>query len=301
MEYPIIIRAKKEPPLDLFAKDLSSKANKGENENIIFDLLKENKLPVYSNHFINPYHPDIVIIDKENKLLIDIEIDEPYSYDGELTHYFENECDSERNLYFHEKGIHIIRFSERQVVNHPKSCFRIIDLFIKSLTDPKQELTLKNSCKRISEPRWTKELSNLLHQNKSRRQYPYDIIFPKKDINIKKIDKSIDYFINPVLKEISEDDMLVLPAIVNRVKNYSTGEIGFSYFGLRYSNSDYVGLCTELSNEVSIVLEYSDEYPFFEKYFLERIRFLDNDNVCLPIIIIKKGPNRDSFVIELLK
>lgn len=301
MEYPIIIRATTEPSLDLFAKDLSSKANKGENEAVLFDLLKENNLPVYSNHFINPYHPDIVILDKEHKLLIDIEIDEPYSYEGELTHYFENERDRERNLYFQKKGIHIIRFSERQVVNHPKSCFRIIDLFIKSLTDQKQKLILINSCKRISEPHWTKDFSNLLYQNKSRRQYPYDIVFSKKDINIKKIDKSIDYFINPVLKELSEDDMLVIPTIVNRVKNYSTSEIGFSYFGLRYSNADYSGLSTELSNEATLVLEDSVESTFFEKYFLERIQFLDNDNVCLPIIIIKKGQYRDSFIMEFLK
>jgi very-short-patch-repair endonuclease len=301
MEYPKIILAEDEPSSDLFEKNLCSNANKGENENVLFDLLKEKKLPVYSNHLINPYHPDIVIIDKAKKIIIDIEIDEPYSYDGELTHYFENEKDNERDIYLQEKGIHIIRFSERQVVYHSKSCLRIIDLFIKSLIDQKLELTLKNLCKSISEPHWTKEFSKLLQQNKSRRQYPYDIIFPKRDIMVKKIDRSIEIFINPVLKELTEDDILVLPAIINRVKKYSTKEICFSYFGLPYSNSEYSGISTILSNEVTLVLEDSVEYPFFEKYYFERIQFQDSDEICLPIFIIKKGSNRDSFVMEFLK
>jgi len=43
------------------------------------------------------------------------------------------------------------------------------------------------------------------------------------------------------------------------------------------------------------------EYPFFEKYFLERILFIDNENVCLPIIIVKEGHNHSSYVLEFLK
>ncbi|OFY71466.1 MAG: hypothetical protein A2Y71_02565 [Bacteroidetes bacterium RBG_13_42_15] len=301
MEYPIIIRAILEPSIDLFAKNLSSKANTGDNEYAIFEILKDKKLPVYTNHYIKPYNPDIVVLDKNNRLIIDIEIDEPYSNSGDPTHYLGNNHDTKRNSFFYEKGIHIIRFSEKQVVNHANICYLIIDLFIKSLNDSKCESTLKHWCKKISEPQWTKEYSKLLGQNKSRKQYPFDIVFSKEDIHIKKIINPLDYFITPVLKELSTDDKIEIPTIINHIKNHSTGEVGFSYFGLHFSNSEYSGESTELTKEVRKVFKESIEYPFFEKYFLERIQFIDNENVCLPIIIVKEGHNHSSYVLELLK
>jgi len=300
MEFPIIIRATKEPRSEMFLKSLSSKANKGESEYELFEFLQNKKVPVFANQFINPYNPDILIIDKNLKLLIDIEIDEPYSKSGKPTHFIGNDFDIKRNLFLNEKGVHIIRFSEKQIFTNLNLCYLIIDLFIKSLKDHKNESALKYWCKEISEPQWTKKQSELLCQNRARDIYPFDIIFAKEPIHKIMIDIPVDFYINPILKVLSTDDIIEIPTLVNRIKNHSTEEICYSYYGLHFSNSEYNGNCQELTT-VRIVNKDSFEYPYFDKYFRNRIQFNDKSYECIPFIIIKSGTNDDSRDIKLIE
>lgn len=300
MEYPIIIRATQEPRSELFDKHLGSEPNKGESEDEFFKYLKNKNLPVFINQFINPYAPDILFLDKKLMLLIDIEIDEPYSKSGVLTHYFGNEFDNKRNLFLSKIGIHIIRFSEKQVICFVNVCCLIIDLFIKSLKEPKYEFTLEFWRKKISEPQWTKKKSELLFHNKARDLYPFDIIFEKESKNILKIDKPMNHFTDKVLREISINDIIEIPILINRIKNQSTNEVGFSYYGLHFSNSEYA-VCKQENTTVRLVMKCDFEYPFFEKHFSERILFNDKSYECMPFIIVKSGPNNYSRDVKFIQ
>jgi very-short-patch-repair endonuclease len=300
MEFPIIIRAIQEPRLEMFDRYLGHKVNKGESEYDLFEYLRNKKLPVFANQFINPYFPDILILNKKQKFLIDIELDEPYSKLGKPTHYIGNDLDNKRNRFLNDKGVHIIRFSEKQVISNVNLCYLIIDLFIKSLKDLQNESTLLYWCNKISEPQWTRKQSELLCQNRAREIYPFDIIFEEEPIHKIKIDKPMEYLIDPVLKVLSTDDIIEIPTLINRIKNNLTKEIGFSYYGLHFSNSEYNGNCQELT-KVRIVQKDSYDFPFFEKYFHERILFRDKNYECIPFMIIKSGPNHDSCDIKLLK
>ena len=300
MEYPIIIRATDEVNFEMINNQLTSNANTGESEYSLFEHLKNKNLPVYKNQLINHFTPDILVYDKKIKLLIDIEIDEPYSKSGIPRHYIGFSSDQEKNLFFEKNGIHIIRFSERQVVSNLNICYLIVDLFIKSMKEPKYETTLKHWCRRISEPRWTKEYSKLLLQNKARDVYPFNIIFENDSINIIKIGKPINFFTDPVLSELSTDDTIEIPTLVNRIKNLSTGELGFSYYGIPFTNSEYNGRSQEIT-KVRFVLKDNFEYPYFEKYFFERIIFNDHDSECVPFMIVKTGQNHNSNYVILIK
>lgn len=74
--------------------------------------------------------PDFAYIDNENKIFLDIEIDEPYTIlTKEPIHYIGK--DRERNISFINGGWGVIRFSEFQIVNQPESCCKFISLYLK--------------------------------------------------------------------------------------------------------------------------------------------------------------------------
>ncbi len=84
--------------------------------------------------FDHPYTADFTYIDSLLKLYIDIELDEPYAYNSkEPTHYLGAWKDDNRNNFFLGKGWLVIRFSEEQVVRHPKSCCKTIASAISSV------------------------------------------------------------------------------------------------------------------------------------------------------------------------
>lgn len=84
--------------------------------------------------FDHPYTADFTYIDSSLKLHIDIELDEPYAYNTkEPTHYLGARKDDNRNDFFLGKGWLIIRFSEDQVVRHPKSCCKTVAQAIASV------------------------------------------------------------------------------------------------------------------------------------------------------------------------
>jgi hypothetical protein len=86
-------------------------------------------------NFKCPYTADFTYIDKEIKLFIDIEIDEPYIYNTrEPIHYIGYWKDQIRNDFFNNKGWIVIRFSEEQVVRYPDSCCKFIAQQIAEIT-----------------------------------------------------------------------------------------------------------------------------------------------------------------------
>lgn len=86
-------------------------------------------------NFKRPYTADFTYIDKEIKLFIDIEIDEPYIYNTrEPIHYIGYWKDKIRNDFFNNKGWIVIRFSEEQVVRYPDSCCKFIAQQIAEIT-----------------------------------------------------------------------------------------------------------------------------------------------------------------------
>ena len=86
-------------------------------------------------NFERPYTADFTYIDKEIKLFIDIEIDEPYIYNTrEPRHYIGYWKDKIRNDFFNNKGWIVIRFSEEQVVRYPDSCCKFIAQQIAEIT-----------------------------------------------------------------------------------------------------------------------------------------------------------------------
>ncbi|HET7116959.1 MAG TPA: hypothetical protein VFI29_10740 [Hanamia sp.] len=78
----------------------------------------------------NPLYPDFVF--REENLLVDIEIDEPYIYSSKLpTHYYKS--DEGRNYQFIMRDWFVIRFSEEQVLKYPKTCILFLKSFLNSL------------------------------------------------------------------------------------------------------------------------------------------------------------------------
>jgi hypothetical protein len=102
------------------------------------------------------YYPDILVIDKESQLVFDIEIDEPYvGRNGMPTHCLtDNEFnpERERNRYFTERGIVVIRFAEEQIVKHIDACVEVIN----SLVD--QYINSTSNSFIFPENTWKKEM-----------------------------------------------------------------------------------------------------------------------------------------------
>jgi len=83
------------------------------------------------------YYPDIAIV--INNIIIDVEIDEPYTFDEKKEiHYIDDKgihIDKERDNFFLGKNWFVLRFSEEQTVKHADTCVELISLvaqFIKT-------------------------------------------------------------------------------------------------------------------------------------------------------------------------
>ena len=100
----------------------------GKSESFFFDFIKND----FTGKIFNdktfrdtPYKPDILIHDSYNNIIINIEIDEPYSIiSGEPIHF--QDADTNRNSYFLSKGWFIIRFAEEQIVKQPEICRTLV-------------------------------------------------------------------------------------------------------------------------------------------------------------------------------
>jgi hypothetical protein len=95
-------------------------------------ILTEQALSLHESY--NPIYPDFVY--RNENLLIDIEIDEPYVYSSQMpTHY--HEYDRDRNYQFIRRDWFIIRFSEEQVIKYPEICISFLIKFIELINKGK--------------------------------------------------------------------------------------------------------------------------------------------------------------------
>lgn len=120
--------------------------------------------------------PDMTYCDATRKLMIAIEVDEPYVHGtGEPIHCGRE--DDERNEKFTRMGWIVVRFSEQQVVKHTRACVRFIDQLCHDLCTLEQLIDAaeyeKGHCfpKQAREPRWTYEEARQMAANGHRESY----------------------------------------------------------------------------------------------------------------------------------
>jgi len=108
---------------------------------------------------INAYVPDFIFQHLKSNLVIDIEIDEPYS-DGKPIHAFDINTDSKRNKYFTSLNWFVIRFSERQILTEPLACCFEIALLIKDYIGDSRYFNKLREAKEVDRDRvWTTKIA----------------------------------------------------------------------------------------------------------------------------------------------
>lgn len=217
--YPILLRAANSFPVQPEPDSYIIAENPVERS--FYGLLKE-KFPqkLFLNRKVNfntfSYFPDISFIDINLKIYIDIEIDEPYSRSGELTHYIESVRDSTRDNMFQQNGWHILRFSEKQILYHPSACVSILDLFIGQIIR-NESILLPSNYSFLKHSGWTKDESSFLKEHSIRDYYNYEVsIINQEEIKVllrfASIDEMFEYIILKNFKDFNvEKDIVFLP------------------------------------------------------------------------------------------
>ena len=133
-----------------------------------------DSLSLFIGNYSKPFEPDIAYIDTQKGIFVDIEIDEPYSgWERKPIHYkTENgTIDDLRNHYFTERGWTVIRFSEKQVHKHPKSCLkRVYQLLNKMDVTITMPQSLATEADISLEDMWTKKQAESMEQNDEREK-----------------------------------------------------------------------------------------------------------------------------------
>ena len=129
-----------------------------------------------------PYEPDFVLYDEKLNLFIDVEIDEPYDgYSRLVTHIIEGN-DSVRDVFFKESGWVVVRFTEKQVHQHPDQCIRTLRNIVDTLRGKNRPLppTVEE------EKRWNRRQAIEWERNLYREKY-LGIQFFLKQVRTRKI------------------------------------------------------------------------------------------------------------------
>ena len=130
----------------------------------------------YSNTKIkSAYSPDFIVHHEHSGLWIDVEIDEPYTYDDEPIHYLDCENDLRRNKYFTDRGWIVIRFTERQVSLYPQSCCKEIAFLLCFYTGDCGYLKGLEAVPHLTrEPKWSSSTARHMATQNYRSNYrPY--------------------------------------------------------------------------------------------------------------------------------
>lgn len=132
-------------------------------------LIKYSKYKVLKNTKYRYYYPDILLVDETNNVLLDIEIDEPYSFDKKEPIHF-SEKDSNRDTYLAVHNLMTVRFSEEQILNFPEYCLQVIEgtianfLSLKDVEDFDKSIIYKHKS-----PAWNYESAISLANQHSRK------------------------------------------------------------------------------------------------------------------------------------
>ncbi len=155
-------------------------APKGKAEDKFGDCLKQyfpgkihSGLTLNIPDYPHPYTPDFAYLDSSLKLHIDIELDEPYAHNTkEPTHYLRAWKDDNRNDFFLGKGWLVVRFSEEQVVRHPKSCCKTVAQAIASVLGNTSVLNQFTNIPDLQTMRqWTQSEAEVMAANDHRNTY----------------------------------------------------------------------------------------------------------------------------------
>lgn len=128
-ELEIFLKAIK--PHISFAKTTQN-SNRGKTEIYFLEKLHSKfgdqiQVDLFPETGKNPFQPDFLFVCNQTGICIDIEIDEPYSVDNGKPIHHDRSNDSIRNEYFTDLNVIVVRFSERQVIEHPQECVDLIN------------------------------------------------------------------------------------------------------------------------------------------------------------------------------
>lgn len=152
---------------------LSKNENRGKTEIFFFTKLyayfkNQLKIDVIPDTGLNPFQPDFVIICNVTGFHIDIEIDEPYSVKKGLPIHHDRSNDNKRNEFFDGINWGVIRFSEKQIVENPDGCIKLINDVLNAvktqdIKDIKHNIKVEN--------KWTYEEALIMSENNYRNTY----------------------------------------------------------------------------------------------------------------------------------
>lgn len=178
-KFPIIRAPEKECEIKLPV--IGRNGKRGACEESLCQKIKELKLHGFYDDlslFIGknsiPYEPDIAYIDAQKGIFIDIEVDEPYSGRERRPIHYKTKSgtiDDLRNRYFTERGWTVIRFSEKQVHEHPMACLkRVYQLLHEMDAEITMSQCLATETDISPEDMWTEEQAKRKEQNKEREK-----------------------------------------------------------------------------------------------------------------------------------
>jgi hypothetical protein len=158
----------------------SSIIREGSSESLLFTAL-EKLYPQYIkiDTKLDCFYPDLVLW--VNGIGIDIEIDEPYTFESGMTkeiHYVLDyggnaSIDKSRDDSFVGKNWFVLRFSEEQIITHLSECIEAIRAIVNFITY-KNERYLSDYNRiatRLAKPRWTKERARAMAKTNARMNY----------------------------------------------------------------------------------------------------------------------------------
>jgi very-short-patch-repair endonuclease len=175
---------------------------------------------IKTNQKVGYYFPDILIIDEDQKIYIDIEVDEPYSKSGIPTHFSGNKYDYQRDMYFNDNGWHVLRFSENQVLNQIINVVKTVKIFYNQILDVRND-NIEDHLSKFSEKRWTYDESKEFIRINKRDYYEYDALtIEEAKLSIitafQTLDQMFDSIINKRFPEFDyENEMIFMPYFIS--------------------------------------------------------------------------------------
>ena len=137
----------------------------------------------------NPYQPDFLFISEKTGLMIDIEIDEPYTADNKVPTHHNRSNDNERNFFFEDNNCVVVRFSEKQIATEPENCCNLLHNLIEYIELRSNKFEFSLTLDKV----WTYEEALIMASNDYRNSYlPHNLKLTNLQNRIKPDDKS-DY------------------------------------------------------------------------------------------------------------
>ncbi len=168
---------------------------KGYMEHIfVKDLLSWFSSNIMTNHHLhfkgaeNDYEPDFIFKNREFNLLVDIEIDEPYSGRTRKPMHYIGSYGIDRDRYFNTNGWVTIRFAEEQIVRQPRACGKFIAQVIDSLIETNFADSFKQDEDLPTIKQWTYDEAKKMAEEKYRESYLGITFAEQKDLEITNIE-----------------------------------------------------------------------------------------------------------------